>query len=88
MNMRMNFRTQLSREKGEDENHTSEATEAHNDSETNIRELEKQLKELQMERKKESISTPGNRKRKGKSTDIAQIGFENLSWTATFYLYR
>ena len=39
-------------EKGEDENHTSEATEAHNDSETNIRELEKQLKELQMERKK------------------------------------
>jgi hypothetical protein len=50
MNMRMNFRTHLSREKGEDENHTSEATEAHNDSETNIRELEKQLKELQMER--------------------------------------
>jgi len=39
-------------EKGEDENPTSETATAHNDSETNISELEKQLKELQMERKK------------------------------------
>lgn len=39
-------------EKGEDENPTSESATAHNDSDTNISELEKQLKELQTERKK------------------------------------
>lgn len=74
-------------EKGEDENPTSESATAHNDSDTNISELDKTIKRTS-NGKKESISTPGNRKRKGKFTDIAQTGFENPSWTATSHLYK
>ena len=55
-------------EKGEDKNPTSEAAAAHNDSETDISELEKQLKELQTERKKAYLRQNIEKERKSLRT--------------------